>query len=110
MEKPKILFHVVYNFLVWLNEELIKCSGDHEVRCVRRKDLLEALAKELPSGTIRYSSKVVSIEDSGLSKLVHLADGSILETKVPSSSTFVTILDREIIIFTYTTFICNIPG
>ncbi|KAI8553986.1 hypothetical protein RHMOL_Rhmol05G0061500 [Rhododendron molle] len=41
-------------------------QGDHEVRCVRRKFLLEALQKELPSGTIRFSSKVVSIEeDSG---------------------------------------------
>lgn len=56
--------------------------GDHEVRCVKRKALLEALAKELPSGTIKYSSKVVSIEESGFSKLVHLADGSTLKTKV----------------------------
>ncbi|KAM4089419.1 hypothetical protein ACB094_07G150100 [Castanea mollissima] len=56
--------------------------GDHEVRCVNRKLLLEALAKELPSGTIRFSSKVVSIEISGFSKLVHLADGTILKTKV----------------------------
>ncbi|GMY05414.1 monooxygenase 2-like isoform X2 [Fagus crenata] len=58
------------------------CSGDHEVRCVNRKLLLEALAKELPSGTIRFSSKVVSIEESGFYKLVHLADGTILKTKV----------------------------
>lgn len=61
---------------------MLYCSGDHEVRCVKRKALLEALAKELPSGTIRYSSKVVSIEESGFSKLVHLADGSTLKTKV----------------------------
>ncbi|GAB4853145.1 hypothetical protein Ancab_017330 [Ancistrocladus abbreviatus] len=57
-------------------------SGDHEVRRVLRKDLLGALEKELPSGTVRYSSKVVGIEDSGCLKLVHLADGSILKTKV----------------------------
>ena len=57
-------------------------SGDHEVRCVKRKLLLEALETELPSGTIRYSSKVVSIEESGCFKLVHLADGTILKTKV----------------------------
>ncbi|KAF8410384.1 hypothetical protein HHK36_002912 [Tetracentron sinense] len=56
--------------------------GNHEVRCVRRKMLIEVLEKELPRGTIRYSSKVVSIEESGHSKLVHLADGSILKTKV----------------------------
>ncbi|KAK7835077.1 monooxygenase 3 [Quercus suber] len=56
--------------------------GHHELRCVNRKVLLEALAKELPSGTIRFSSKVVSIEISGFYKLVHLADGTILQTKV----------------------------
>ncbi|KAL9415500.1 hypothetical protein AB3S75_043735 [Citrus x aurantiifolia] len=56
--------------------------GEHEMRCVRRKLLLETLVKELPSGTIRYSSKVVSIEESGHFKLLHLADGTILKTKV----------------------------
>ncbi|KAF3958803.1 hypothetical protein CMV_016322 [Castanea mollissima] len=56
--------------------------GEHEVRCVKRKILLEALAKELPTGTIRFSSKVVCIEESGFFKLVHLADGTILKTKV----------------------------
>ncbi|XP_040363932.1 monooxygenase 2 isoform X2 [Rosa chinensis] len=57
--------------------------GDHENRCVKRKLLLEALASELPSGTIRFSSKVVSIEESGYFKLVHLADGTILKAKPP---------------------------
>ncbi|KAK2984393.1 hypothetical protein RJ640_026848 [Escallonia rubra] len=58
------------------------CRGVHEVRCVKRKALLETLEKELPNGTIRYSSKVVSIEDSGFLKLVHLADGTTLKAKV----------------------------
>ncbi|XVE93893.1 hypothetical protein REPUB_Repub01dG0233500 [Reevesia pubescens] len=53
-----------------------------EVRCVQRRLLLETLAKELPSGTIKFSSKVVSIEESGFFKRVHLADGTILKTKV----------------------------
>ncbi|XAR59854.1 hypothetical protein NMG60_11015842 [Bertholletia excelsa] len=57
-------------------------GGNQEIRCVKRKLLLEALAKELPSGTIRYSSKVVCIEDSGWLKLVHLADGSVIKAKV----------------------------
>ncbi|CAK9153963.1 unnamed protein product [Ilex paraguariensis] len=56
--------------------------GEHEVRCTQRKLLSEILANELPSGTIRYSSKVVSFEDSGHFKLVHLADETILKTKV----------------------------
>lgn len=57
-------------------------SGDHEVRCVKRNLLLEALANDLPNGTIRFSSKVVSIDESGLFKLVHLADGTVLKAKV----------------------------
>ncbi|KAF8031566.1 hypothetical protein BT93_D0705 [Corymbia citriodora subsp. variegata] len=54
----------------------------HEIRCVQRRTLLEILANEFPSGTIRYSSKVVLIEESGYLKLVHLSDGSILKAKV----------------------------
>ncbi|KAL6270852.1 hypothetical protein ACE6H2_027763 [Prunus campanulata] len=56
--------------------------GDHEIRCVKRNLLLEGLANELPSGTIRFSSKVVSVDESGYFKLVHLADGTILKAKV----------------------------
>ncbi|KAM0063741.1 putative FAD/NAD(P)-binding domain superfamily [Helianthus debilis subsp. tardiflorus] len=54
----------------------------YESRCVRRKDLLETIVKELPSGTIRYSSKVAAINELSRFKLVHLADGSIIKTKV----------------------------
>ncbi|CAJ2630881.1 unnamed protein product [Trifolium pratense] len=57
-------------------------KGKHEVRCVRRRLLLEALANELPSGTIRYLSKVVAIEESGFFKILHLADGTTIKTKV----------------------------
>ncbi|XP_052194833.1 monooxygenase 2-like isoform X2 [Diospyros lotus] len=57
-------------------------GANHEVRCVKRKLLLEALARELPSGTIRYSSKVVCIEETGYLKLVHLADGTVIKSKV----------------------------
>ncbi|CAB4312609.1 unnamed protein product [Prunus armeniaca] len=56
-------------------------GGDREVLCVKRNLLLEALANELPSGTIRFSSKVVSVDESGYFKLVHLADGTILKAK-----------------------------
>ncbi|KAH7518391.1 hypothetical protein FEM48_Zijuj09G0166700 [Ziziphus jujuba var. spinosa] len=61
--------------------ELLR-GGEHEVRCLKRKLLLEALANELPNGTIRYSSKVVSIEESGYIKFIHLTDGNIIKTKV----------------------------
>lgn len=56
--------------------------GEFEARCLRRSLLLEALAKELPLGTIRYSSKVVEIEEDGYLMLLHLSDGSSLKTKV----------------------------
>nr|XP_043607308.1 monooxygenase 2-like isoform X2 [Erigeron canadensis] len=54
----------------------------YESRCVRRKDLLETLVNELPHDTIRYSSKVTNISELNRFKLVQLADGSILKTKV----------------------------
>ncbi|XP_072955964.1 monooxygenase 2-like isoform X2 [Typha angustifolia] len=53
-----------------------------ELRCVKRNILLETLERELPSGTIRYSSKIVSIEEDGNVKILHLTDGSIIKTKV----------------------------
>ncbi|PRQ24987.1 hypothetical protein RchiOBHm_Chr6g0278551 [Rosa chinensis] len=53
------------------------CRGDHEVRCVQRKLLLESLANELPSGTTRFSSKFVSIEESGYFKFLHLWKSAI---------------------------------
>jgi len=46
--------------------------------------MLEVLVNELPRGTIRYLSKVVSIEESGFYKILHLADGTTIKTKVNS--------------------------
>jgi len=56
--------------------------GPLEIRCVRRDLLLQALEEELPKGTIRYSSKIVSIEEDGNIKILQLADGSVLRAKV----------------------------
>ncbi|GAB4853138.1 hypothetical protein Ancab_017322 [Ancistrocladus abbreviatus] len=64
-------------------EYVHKSTGvEHEVRCLRRKLLAETLSNELPSGTIRFSSQLVSIEESGHLKLLHLADGTTIKTKV----------------------------
>lgn len=63
-----------------INTELL--FKEHEIRCLKRKLLMEALEKELPKCTIRYSSKVVFIQESGHFKEIHLADGAILKTKV----------------------------
>ncbi|CAL4937698.1 unnamed protein product [Urochloa decumbens] len=57
-------------------------GGPNEIRCVRRDLLLQALEEELPKGTIRYSSKIVSIEEDGEIKVLRLADGSVLRAKV----------------------------
>lgn len=57
-------------------------SGNNEVRCLIRKVLLQTLANELPQGTIKYSSKVVHIEELGDLKLVHLTDGSVVKATV----------------------------
>ncbi|KAL5140272.1 Monooxygenase 3 [Glycine soja] len=61
---------------------------DREIRCVKRKLLLEALANELPSGTIRYLSKVVAIVESGFYKILHLADGTTIKNKVNNMEIF----------------------
>ena len=69
--------------MIIINGWFKPCStGASEVRCVQRHLMLEALANELPSGTIRYSSKVTAIEESGFYKIVHLADGTTIKTKV----------------------------
>ena len=44
--------------------------------------MLETLAAELPKDTIRFSSKIVIIEEDGNLKLLHLANGSIIKAKV----------------------------
>ncbi|EEF41135.1 monoxygenase, putative [Ricinus communis] len=60
----------------------VLCSGEHELRCQKRKTLLQTLANELPPDTIKFSSKMVSIEESSYCKLVYLADGMIIKAKV----------------------------
>ncbi|KAF8012001.1 hypothetical protein BT93_I0199 [Corymbia citriodora subsp. variegata] len=62
-----------------------KGSGD-EQRAVNRKVLLEVLAEELPPNTIRFSSKLTSIEtvmEEGSSIcILALEDGTIIKSKV----------------------------
>ncbi|XP_051132646.1 monooxygenase 2-like [Andrographis paniculata] len=68
-------------------------KGGLESRCVNRKVLLETLENQLPKGTIRYSSKVVRIQEEQEQetthgrhactlKSIHLSDGTILKAKV----------------------------
>ncbi|GLJ23952.1 hypothetical protein SUGI_0455370 [Cryptomeria japonica] len=59
-------------------------SGNHEVRAVQRSVLLGTLAEELPPDTIRFNSKVVSIQQSESSSLIaiQLRDGALIKAKV----------------------------
>ncbi|OEL27479.1 hypothetical protein BAE44_0011500 [Dichanthelium oligosanthes] len=58
------------------------------VRLVDRKALLEALAEELPPGTVRFSSKLVSIDTeraaghSSETTVLRLDDGTVIRAKV----------------------------
>lgn len=59
---------------------MVLSTGYNEVRSVKRKLLVETLAKNFqvaPLGT----PKVVSKEESGFLKLVQLAHGFVLKTK-----------------------------
>ncbi|KAH9307449.1 hypothetical protein KI387_035360 [Taxus chinensis] len=58
--------------------------GNHEIRSVQRSVLLGTLAEELPPGTIRFNSKVVSIQQTENSSLteIHLRDGAYIKAKV----------------------------
>ncbi|KAL5995711.1 hypothetical protein ACLOJK_025779 [Asimina triloba] len=67
----------------FLRQQHLQLQGkDQEVRCVRRSNLFDVLAKELPPGTIRLNSKVVSIEEEENLKILHLADGLTLKSKI----------------------------
>ncbi|KAJ6299003.1 hypothetical protein OIU76_020054 [Salix suchowensis] len=62
-------------------------SYDPLLKTVHRKALLEALAEELPTDTIRFSSKLAAIESQeqggGASiAVVHLEDGTAIKSKV----------------------------
>ncbi|KAK1686353.1 hypothetical protein QYE76_047201 [Lolium multiflorum] len=63
-------------------------TGEVGVRPVHRKVLLEALAKELPPATIRFSSKVISISTEtrggspGEIVVVLLDDGTVIRSKI----------------------------
>ncbi|MQM23154.1 hypothetical protein Taro_056217 [Colocasia esculenta] len=58
--------------------------GKDEVRCLKRSDLMEALANGLPHGSIRFGCQVVAIAEDSMTSLpiVYLHDGSIINAKV----------------------------
>ncbi|KAI6689685.1 hypothetical protein NL676_026513 [Syzygium grande] len=55
-----------------------------EVRCLRRMDLINVLAEDLPSNSIRFGCRVVSVELDPITSrpLLRLDDGGIIKAKV----------------------------
>ncbi|XP_010440252.1 PREDICTED: uncharacterized protein LOC104723571 [Camelina sativa] len=55
-----------------------------EARCIKRNDLVEALADALPEGTIRFGSRIVSIKEDQTTSfpVVQLFNGTMIKAKV----------------------------
>lgn len=55
-----------------------------EARCLKRSDLIQALADALPPGTIRFGCEIVSVQlDPQLTRpSIHLLDGKSIQAKV----------------------------
>ncbi|XP_056171084.1 monooxygenase 1-like isoform X2 [Syzygium oleosum] len=67
-----------------LRQTSLPLKGLGEARCLRRSVLLEALAGDLPSGTIRFGSRVLAIETDPQTSypILWLHDGSVIKAKV----------------------------
>ncbi|XP_021903477.1 uncharacterized protein LOC110818792 isoform X1 [Carica papaya] len=65
-------------------ESTFSLTSVGEGRCLKRSDLVKALANHLPSGTIRFNSQIVSVELDPLSSypILHLKDGTTIRAKV----------------------------
>lgn len=56
-----------------------------ELRCLKRKDLVETLAKNLPAGTIRFGCHIAAIDDADSTShgaVLTTVDGSTIKAKV----------------------------
>ncbi|ONK57783.1 uncharacterized protein A4U43_C09F4050 [Asparagus officinalis] len=58
--------------------------GEEGLRCVKRSDIVDALADSLPSESIRFGCRIVAVETDPVTSFhaVHLEDGSVMRTKV----------------------------
>ncbi|CAL4968776.1 unnamed protein product [Urochloa decumbens] len=72
---------------VWLQGD--KSTRDRypvrtELRCLNRKDLIEALAKDLPAGAIRFGCRIAAVDadPDGHGAVLTMADGTTLKAKV----------------------------
>lgn len=53
-----------------------------ELRCLNRKHLIEALAKDLPAGAIRYGCRIAAIREDYPGAVLTMADGATIRAKV----------------------------
>ncbi|OWM70985.1 hypothetical protein CDL15_Pgr013166 [Punica granatum] len=69
--------------LDWSMQQTRSPISRGETRCIRRSDLIEALARDLPPGSIRFGSYVKFIKSDPFSScpILHLNDGSTIKAK-----------------------------
>lgn len=69
---------VINNFFIYIYRT--------ELRCLNRKDLIEALAKDIPAGTIRFGCRIAAIHEDPSSShggaVLTMADGTTIKAKV----------------------------
>ncbi|XP_021903528.1 FAD-dependent monooxygenase ausM-like isoform X2 [Carica papaya] len=67
-----------------LRSTALQLLGVGECQCLKRNDLVNALANHLPSGTIRFNSQIISVEldPSSSYPILHLQDGKTIRAKV----------------------------
>jgi len=60
-----------------------------ELRCLNRKDLIEALAKDLPAGAIRFGCRIAAVHEDpgGHGAVLTMADGTTINAKVTRQET-----------------------
>ncbi|CAK9211090.1 unnamed protein product [Sphagnum troendelagicum] len=79
---------VVYRRMYLMSEGMdtgFGCHRPHELRAIERRILLDALAEQLPPGTIRFNSRVKCITKvDGVQGVTHLElqDGTIYSSKI----------------------------
>ncbi|KAL2939090.1 Monooxygenase 1 [Bienertia sinuspersici] len=84
LQSTSIPFHRAVD--VWAEKDVVRESllSEGEARCLRRTDLVEALANALPTDTVRFGCQVVSVdvERSSSYAVLQLHNGSSIKAKV----------------------------
>ncbi|XP_010252441.1 PREDICTED: uncharacterized protein LOC104594023 [Nelumbo nucifera] len=80
----KLLLSRVREILVDNNRQRETPIGKEELRCVKRSDLVEILAENLPPETIRFGCQIVAVKLDPLSSdpVLQLYDGTFIKAKV----------------------------